>query len=56
MHNMCVCDQYKLLLRRNYFNYFTIKIMYYYEPYLYIHLSQVLLWNLYGICTTNRLF
>ena len=38
---MCVCAEWKLLLRRNYF---TIFIIYY----LYINLSLLLLWNLYG--------
>ena len=38
---MCVCAEWKLLLRRNYF---TILIIYY----LYINLSLLLLWNMYG--------
>ena len=38
---MCVCSEWKILLRRNYF---TILIIYY----LYINLSLWLLWNLYG--------
>ena len=38
---LCVCAEWKLLLRRNYF---TILIIYY----LYTNLPLLLLWNLYG--------
>ena len=47
MHSVCICDERKLLLRRNYFNYFTILVIYYYQPYTYTSIYHYY-WNLYG--------